>query len=163
MAKFRSSAMAFGFAVTMLGASSALAIESEEDCEFEGGDVITIQDDVVCLVPVRHEDFHDEVYDGQQLGIKECAGESIADGQFCKVVLEKGEVKTYKTKEEAEAAAKAEAEAEMKGEVTTVVETEEAVEVVEEPVMEKTPEVVKKAPKKKKSFMERMRERFDGK
>ena len=110
MAKFRLSAMAIGFVATTLFAGSALAIESKADCEYEGGEVFPVHNDIVCLVPIRAEEFHDEVYDGEQLGVKDCGdGEEIASGQFCKITLLEGEP-SFKTKAEAEAAAKAEAE-----------------------------------------------------
>lgn len=105
MAKSHFKMTAVGFATTLLFAASAGAVESKADCEYEGGEVFPVHNDIVCLVPVRAEQFHDEVYDGEQLGIKDCNGELIADGQFCKITLLKGE-STFKTKEEAEKAAR---------------------------------------------------------
>ena len=72
--------------------------------------------------PIRGEEFHSEVYDGEQLGVKTCDnGELIGGGIFCKITLVKGESPGFKTKAEAERAAREEAEREA-ARVETVVE-----------------------------------------
>jgi hypothetical protein len=101
MAKFRLSAMAAGFAMSVAFAGSAFAIESKADCEYEGGEVFNVAKDVICVVPMRAEEFHSEVYDGEQLGVKDCNGDEIAGGQFCKITLVKGEPDKPTTAKEA--------------------------------------------------------------
>lgn len=111
MAKFRMGAMIAGVAVTLAAAGNAFAIESKADCEYEGGEVfnIPVSEAVVCIVPIRAEQFHGEEYDGEQLGVKDCTGDEIQGGEFCRITLVKG--KTAKSKAEAEAEAEAAEEA----------------------------------------------------
>jgi len=42
----------------------------------------------VCLVQIRPEEYRDnEVYDGQQLGVSQCSGDTLSNGTFCKITL----------------------------------------------------------------------------
>lgn len=91
MAKFRLGATAIGFAVALTAAGNAFAIGSKADCEYEGGEVFTLPNEAqVCVIQVRAEAYHGEEYDGQQLGVKECEGDLIGDGLFCKITLKEG-------------------------------------------------------------------------
>lgn len=87
MTNFRFGATALGLTFAALSAASASAIGSKADCEYEGGQVFTVKGATVCVVAVRPAEYMDEIYDGQQLGVKECNGEEISDGAFCKITL----------------------------------------------------------------------------
>ena len=87
MTNLRFGAAALGLTFAALSAASASAIESKADCEYEGGQVFSVKGATVCVVAVRPAEYMDEIYDGQQLGIKDCNGEQISDGAFCKVTL----------------------------------------------------------------------------
>lgn len=87
MNNFRFGAAALGLSFAALSAASASAIASKADCEYEGGQVFSVKGATVCVVAVRPAEYMDEIYDGQQLGVKECNGEQISDGAFCKVTL----------------------------------------------------------------------------
>ena len=42
----------------------------------------------MCLVQIRPEEYRDdEAYDGQQLGVNSCNGDTLANGTFCKITL----------------------------------------------------------------------------
>ncbi len=90
MAQFRLTAIAAATALTAMFASSAFAIDSKAACEYEGGETFTIYGDLVCVVPIRAEEFHGEEYDDAQLGVKTCEGKLIGDGQFCRITLIEG-------------------------------------------------------------------------
>ena len=91
MAKFRLGAMVTGFALAISVAGNALAVGSKADCEYEGGEVFTLPNEAqVCVIQIRAEAYHGEEYDGQQLGVKECEGDLIGDGLFCKITLKEG-------------------------------------------------------------------------
>jgi|GEM_PF-1344260 len=87
MTNLRFGAAALGLTFAALSAASASAIESKADCEYEGGQVFSVKGATVCVVAVRPAEYMDEIYDGQQLGVKECNGEEISEGAFCKVTL----------------------------------------------------------------------------
>jgi hypothetical protein len=89
MTKLRFGAAAIGLSIAALTAVSASAIGSKADCEYEGGQVFNVNGDTVCVVAIRPAEYSDEIYDGQQLGVKECAGEKIGEDQFCKITLVK--------------------------------------------------------------------------
>jgi len=39
-------------------------------------------------VQIRPEEYREnEAYDGQQLGVNECTGDTLANGTFCKITL----------------------------------------------------------------------------
>lgn len=85
---FRFGAAALGLTFAALTAASAsAAIGSKADCEYEGGQIFSVKGSTVCVVAVRPAEYMDEIYDGQQLGVKDCNGEQISDGAFCKVTL----------------------------------------------------------------------------
>ena len=56
-------------------------------CEAEGGEVFDVAEGKVCMVPIRPAEFAGEEYDNQQLGVTECNGTEMMDGQWCKIVL----------------------------------------------------------------------------
>lgn len=88
MTNFRFGAAALGLTFAALTAASAsAAIGSKADCEYEGGQVFTVKGATVCVVAVRPAEYVDEIYDGQQLGVKECSGEEISEGAFCRITL----------------------------------------------------------------------------
>ena len=94
MATFRKSAIVLGVTMSAIFASNAFAIGSKADCEYEGGETFNINGDLICVIPVREEAFHGEEYDGMQLGVKDCEGDVIADGVFCRMTLIKAPKKT---------------------------------------------------------------------
>lgn len=93
MTKFRLGAIVAGAAMTAVFAGNAFAIDSKAACEYEGGETFTINGDLVCVVPIRGEEFHGEEYDDAQLGVKECEGDLIGDDLFCKITIKKGKKK----------------------------------------------------------------------
>ena len=49
---------------------------------------LTYRGATVCLVQIRPEEYRDnEAYDGQQLGVSECNGDTLSNGTFCKITL----------------------------------------------------------------------------
>lgn len=104
MAKFRLGAIVMGAAMTAVFAGNAFAIESKADCEYQGGETFNINNDLICVIPIRAEEFHGEEYDDAQLGVKECDGTLIGDGLFCKLILTKGKKVTPKTADAVETA-----------------------------------------------------------
>ncbi len=103
MTKFRLGTVVMGAALTTLFASHAFAIDSKASCEYEGGEAFTIAGDLVCVVPIRAEEFHGEEYDDAQLGVKECEGDLIGDGVFCKIMLIEGKKKVSAPEQAVEA------------------------------------------------------------
>jgi len=87
MTKLRIGVAALGLSIAALTAVSASAIGSKADCEYEGGQVFAVNGATVCVVAIRPAEYSEEIYDGQQLGVKECKGEEIGDGAFCKITL----------------------------------------------------------------------------
>ncbi len=87
MTKLRLGAAALGLSIAAFSAVSASAISSKADCEYEGGQVFNVNGATVCVVAIRPAAYTEEIYDGQQLGVKECTGEKIGDGAFCKITL----------------------------------------------------------------------------
>ncbi len=83
MAKFRMGATAFGFAATALLATSAYAIGNASECASEGGSWMQLSNSDYCLVQIRPEEYRDPVYDGNQLGVAECPGDTRHDGVYC--------------------------------------------------------------------------------
>jgi gas vesicle protein len=95
MNNFRFGAAALGLTFAALTAASAsAAIGSKADCEYEGGQVFNVKGATVCVVAVRPSEYMDEIYDGQQLGVKECEGEEISEGAFCRITLSSAPVTT---------------------------------------------------------------------
>ena len=78
---------AAGFLFAAFAAAPAGAVTSAADCEYEGGEVFDVNGAKICMVPIRAEEFAGEEYDGQQLGVKVCDGDTVMDGQWCKVTL----------------------------------------------------------------------------
>lgn len=83
MSKFRFPAMAGGLALTAAFATSAFAITNEAECASEGGSMVNVKNSDYCLVPIRDKAYHDEIYDGNQLGVKECPGDKLNDDTYC--------------------------------------------------------------------------------
>lgn len=83
MSKFRFGAMAGSLALTAAFATTAFAISNEADCSSEGGTMVNVKNSDYCLVPIRDKAYHDEIYDGNQLGVKECPGDKLNDDTYC--------------------------------------------------------------------------------
>ena len=90
MTKFRRGAFTTAAALTTIFAGNAFAIDSKAACEYEGGETFNINGDLICVVPLRGEEFHGEEYDDAQLGVKECQGDLIGDDLFCRITIKKG-------------------------------------------------------------------------
>lgn len=82
MARFHIKTIVTGAALLAL-ASPAFAIESAEDCGTEGGTMVNVKGSDYCLVPIRPEEYRDEIYDGNQLGVVDCPGDKLNDGLYC--------------------------------------------------------------------------------
>lgn len=83
MAKFLLGAFAATLAATAMMATSAQAIENDEQCSMEGGTMVNVKGSDFCLVPIRPEAYRDEIYDGNQLGVTDCPGDKLNDGLYC--------------------------------------------------------------------------------
>jgi len=88
MSKFRFGAVALGLTFAAFAAPAFAQVSSAADCEYEGGEVFNVQGATVCLVQIREEEYRDnEAYDGQQLGVSACEGDTLNNGLFCKITL----------------------------------------------------------------------------
>ena len=88
MGKLRLGAVALGLTVAAFAAPSFAQVSSAADCEYEGGEIFNVQGATVCLVQIRPEEYRDnEIYDGQQLGVSTCNGDTLNNGLFCKITL----------------------------------------------------------------------------
>jgi len=88
MGKFRLAATAAALTVAAFAAPAFAQVSSAADCDYEGGEVFNVQGATVCLVQIRPEEYRDnEAYDGQQLGVSECNGDTLSGGTFCKITL----------------------------------------------------------------------------
>ncbi len=88
MNKFRFSATALVLTAATFAAPAFAQISSAADCEYEGGEIFNVQGASVCLVQIRPEEYRDnEAYDGQQLGVNTCDGDTLSNGLFCKITL----------------------------------------------------------------------------
>jgi len=88
MGKLRLAATAAALTVAAFAAPAFAQVSSAADCEYEGGEVFNVQGATVCLVQIRPEEYRDdEAYDGQQLGVNSCNGDTLANGTFCKITL----------------------------------------------------------------------------
>lgn len=88
MNKFRFSATALVLTVAAFAAPAFAQISSAADCEYEGGEIFNVQGATLCLVQIRPEEYRDnEAYDGQQLGVSTCDGDTLSNGLFCKITL----------------------------------------------------------------------------
>ena len=88
MGKLRLAAMAATLTVAAFAAPAFAQVSSAADCDYEGGEVFNVQGATVCLVQIRPEEYRDnEAYDGQQLGVNECNGDTLSNGTFCKITL----------------------------------------------------------------------------
>lgn len=83
MAKLLLGALATTIAATAIFATSAHAITNSSECENEGGSWMTLTGGDYCLVPIRDEEFRDEIYDGNRLGVSECPGDTRHNGVYC--------------------------------------------------------------------------------
>lgn len=88
MGKLRLAATAAALTVAAFAAPAFAQVSSAADCDYEGGEVFNVQGATVCLVQIRPEEYRDnEAYDGQQLGVSECNGDTLSNGTFCKITL----------------------------------------------------------------------------
>lgn len=88
MGKLRLAATAAALTVAAFAAPAFAQVSSAADCEYEGGEVFNVQGATVCLVQIRPEEYRDnELYDGQQLGVSTCSGDTLSNGTFCKITL----------------------------------------------------------------------------
>lgn len=88
MGKYRLAATAAALTVAAFAAPAFAQVSSAADCEYEGGEVFNVQGATVCLVQIRPEEYRDnEAYDGQQLGVNSCSGDTLSNGAFCKITL----------------------------------------------------------------------------
>ena len=60
-----------------------ITISNTDECDAEGGSMVPIKGGEYCLVPIRPEEYRAEVYDGNQLGIIECPGDTVNDELYC--------------------------------------------------------------------------------
>jgi hypothetical protein len=58
-------------------------ITNKDQCEFEGGSMVTVKGSDYCLVPIRPKAYHSEIYDGNQLGVIDCPGDKLNDDLYC--------------------------------------------------------------------------------
>lgn len=82
MSKFKMGVLAAGFSLVAF-ASPAFAIGSAPECNDEGGTMVNVKGSDFCLVPVRPEEYKDPIYDGNQLGVVDCPGNKLNEGQYC--------------------------------------------------------------------------------
>lgn len=87
MGKLRLAATAAALTVAAFAAPAFAQVSSAADCDYEGGEVFNVQGATVCLVQIRPEEYRSEEYDGEQLGVNECNGDTLANGTFCKITL----------------------------------------------------------------------------
>lgn len=88
MGKLRLAATAAALTVAAFAAPAFAQVSSAADCDYEGGEVFNVQGATVCLVQIRPEEYRDnELYDGQQLGVSTCNGDTLSNGTFCKITL----------------------------------------------------------------------------
>ena len=88
MGKLRLAATAAALTVAAFAAPAFAQVSSAADCDYEGGEVFNVQGATVCLVQIRPEEYRDdEAYDGQQLGVSTCNGDTLSNGTFCKITL----------------------------------------------------------------------------
>lgn len=80
-------AAAAGLSFAALAAVNSAAVTNANQCEAEGGEVFDVAEGKVCMVPIRAPEYVGEAYDNQQLGVTECTGTEMMDGQWCKIVL----------------------------------------------------------------------------
>ena len=86
MTRFWTLAAAAG-ALAAFVATPASAISSVAECEANSGFTINANGALVCMVPIRAEEFHGEEYDDAGLGVKECDGEVTNSDEWCKITL----------------------------------------------------------------------------
>jgi len=60
-----------------------IQITNKDQCEFEGGSMVTVKGSDYCLVPIRAKAYHSEIYDGNQLGVIDCPGDTLNDDLYC--------------------------------------------------------------------------------
>lgn len=82
MTKFLTASALTGLALAAF-AMPASAITNEGECSNEGGTMVVVKGSDFCLVPIRDEAYADSIYDGNQLGVVECPGDKLNDGQYC--------------------------------------------------------------------------------
>ncbi|WP_371396969.1 hypothetical protein [Fretibacter rubidus] len=84
MGKFTNTAIIAGIAmIAFAGSASAVDIKDNASCTAEGGTMVNVKNSDYCLVPIRDEAYADPIYDGNQLGIVDCPGNKLQDGQYC--------------------------------------------------------------------------------
>ena len=60
-----------------------IQVTNKDQCEFEGGSMVTVKGSDYCLVPIRPKAYHSEIYDGNQLGVINCPGDKLNDDLYC--------------------------------------------------------------------------------
>lgn len=60
-----------------------IQVTNKDQCEFEGGSMVTVKGSDYCLVPIRSKAYHSEIYDGNQLGVIDCPGDKLNDDLYC--------------------------------------------------------------------------------
>ena len=60
-----------------------IQVTNKDQCEFEGGSMVTVKGSDYCLVPIRPKAYHSEIYDGNQLGVIDCPGDKLNDDLYC--------------------------------------------------------------------------------
>lgn len=97
MGKFRFGMIAAGAALVATSALPSVAqsadkrspdaaeiqVTNKDQCEFEGGSMVTVKGSDYCLVPIRPKAYHSEIYDGNQLGVIDCPGDKLNDDLYC--------------------------------------------------------------------------------
>lgn len=84
MGKFTNTAIIAGIAmIAFAGSANAVDIKNASDCQVEGGTMVNVKNSDYCLLPIRDEAYADPIYDGNQLGVVECPGNKLQDGQYC--------------------------------------------------------------------------------
>lgn len=84
MGKFQTAAILAGVAIMgFAGTASAATINNATTCQAEGGTMVNVKNSDYCLVPIRDKIYADPIYDGNQLGIVECPGNTLEDGKYC--------------------------------------------------------------------------------
>lgn len=84
MGKFTNTAIVAGIAmIAFAGSASAVDIKNSADCTVEGGTMVNVKNSDYCLVPIRDKAYADPIYDGNQLGVVDCPGNKLQDGQYC--------------------------------------------------------------------------------
>lgn len=85
MGIFRTSAVLAGLAMVSMAVPASANMTSEADCSVEGGTIVKVKGSDYCLVAIRDKAYSDPIYDGNQLGVVECPGDKLNDGQYCLV------------------------------------------------------------------------------